>query len=47
MDFPEYCNEGNELRSTRGIMINTVHAINQQQREMGQSWEYTLIDRLI
>lgn len=47
MHFAEYCDEGNELRSAYGTMINTIHAVNQQQREMGESWECAVIDRLI
>lgn len=39
--------EGNELHSAYGTLINTLHAINQQQREMGESWECAVIDRLI
>lgn len=39
--------EGNELRSAYGTLINSLHAINQQQREMGESWEHAVIDRLI
>lgn len=43
----DFGDEGNELCFTYGTLINSLHAINQYWREMRESWECALIDKLI